>query len=52
LQTTEGGKGLTGKARYWIRDETVLALDLSDISKKYSEKREYLDLGREKISFL
>jgi len=30
------GRKLTGEAKCWIKDETVLALDLSDISKEYS----------------
>jgi len=41
------GRKLTGEAKYWIRDETVLALDLSDISKEYSKKQEYLALVRD-----
>jgi len=41
------GRKLTGEAKYWIKDETVLALDLSDISKEYSKKQEYLALVRD-----
>lgn len=36
------GKKLTQEAQYYIKEETVLALDLSDISKEYSKKQEYL----------
>jgi len=41
------GRKLTGEAKYWIKDETVLALDLSDISKEYSKKQEFLALVRD-----
>jgi len=41
------GRKLTEEAKYWIKDETVLALDLSDISKEYSKKQEFLALVRD-----
>jgi len=40
------GRKLTGEAKCWIKDETVLALDLSDISKEYSRKQEFPALVR------
>ena len=36
------GSKLAAEARSWIKDKTLLALGLSDISKEYSEKQEYL----------
>lgn len=36
------GKKLTRESKCWIKDETVLVLDLSDISKEYSRKQESL----------
>ena len=41
------GNKLTQEGSWWIKEETVLALDLSDISKEYSEKQEYLALVRD-----
>ena len=41
------GRKLTEEAKYWIKDETVLALDLSDISKEYSKKQQFLALVRD-----
>jgi len=32
--------------KWWIKEETVLALDLSDIFKEYSKKQEFLALVR------
>ena len=40
-------KKLVQEGRWWIKEETVLALDLSDISKEYSKKQEYLALVRD-----
>jgi hypothetical protein len=41
------GKKLSREGRWWIKEETVLALDLSDISKEYSKKQEFLALVRD-----
>jgi len=42
------GKKLTGEAKCWIKDGTVLALDLSDISKEYSKKVRIPGSGKER----
>ena len=41
------GRKLTEEAKYWIKDEKVFALDVSDISKEYSKKQEFLALVRD-----
>ncbi len=40
-------KKLSEEGRWWIKEETVLALDLSDISKEYARKQEFLGLVRD-----
>jgi len=41
------GTKLSQEGSWWIKEETVLALDLSAISKEYSRKQEYLALVRD-----
>jgi hypothetical protein len=38
---------LSKEGSKWVQEDTVLALDLSDISKKYSKKQEKLSLVRD-----
>lgn len=40
-------KRVAQEGKWRIKEETVLALDLSDISKEYSKKQEYLALVRD-----
>ena len=40
-------KKLVQEGKWWIKEETVLALDLSDISEEYSKKQEFLALVRD-----